>query len=467
MGRLNFRDAYEFGPYGVYDAGGLLGMLQAMMHQAQAEAASGLNPRMPGDERPTAPQTPDYGPTPPTRFTVRPFDAYLPMDTETDAGENGLLDRLLALQAEQSRYQPTPVNSGEMASAPPDPNFRQLSRAPFAMQPQGAIGSFNRAEDQSSRPYSSVGGRAFDLPHTSQGDKAAQSDHSFSERVQRYWDHPHPYGLVSVLKGALNNIEQAVQGSIDATSVPSTEEEAFRQNQGRERGPIGAWNALSVLAPASPGRVGGIVARRTSAGLHDDLRSLSPSRTAQGPSGFSNGMAVPAGAGLQSLMRAAPQTSGGLFGRGVEAGPLRSAAPSLAASWGLFGEGSLARPLPPVTLPPITLPRFPDRGRDLWKILQLYLRDTSGTGGGGGDGGDGGNEDGCDEEHRVASEECSQASRNGWKGQYSSGVYGDKRTIEDCVQTRLSERCGGGPIKPKRDLKPKQKPYSSSSRKKR
>jgi hypothetical protein len=45
-----------------------------------------------------------------------------------------------------------------------------------------------------------------------------------------------------------------VQSSIDATSTPSTEEEAFRQNLGRELGPIGAFKAASLQAPLSPAK---------------------------------------------------------------------------------------------------------------------------------------------------------------------------------------------------------------------
>ena len=487
MGRINLRDANEFDLYGVEGTGGLLGMLQAMIRQGQVEPRADLNPRNPGYETPTVPQMSDFGQTPPTRITVRPFDAYSPSDSEASGGEGGLLGRWLALQAEQSRDQSTPLESGQPQSAPYDPNFRQLSRAPIAVRSQGAIGPFNPPDDQSSPTYSPFGGStALDPLRTSrQGGKAAQPDRSFSDRIQASWDHPHPYGLISMLKGALNEIEQAVQGSIDATSVPSTEEEAFRQNQGRELGPIGALKGVSLLAPATAARVGGILARQTSDGLFNGLRSLSlsriggqgvdrlignakpsvrglpsPNRTlsagSQNAWGFSNEMAAPAGAGLQSVMRAAPQTRSGLFGSGVEAGPLWSAPQSLPVWWGFPGGGRLAPPLPPMTVPPIPVPRFPD-WRDLWKTLQLYARDTSGTGGGGGGGG---NEDGCDEERRVASEECLQASRNNWKGEYSSGVYGNPkkrpRTIDDCIKARLSERCGGGPLEYDRK---KTKPY--------
>jgi len=283
MGRINLRDANEFDPYGVEGTGGLLGMLQAMIRQGQVEPRADLNPRNPGYETPTVPQMSDFGQTPPTRITVRPFDAYSPSDSEASGGEGGRLGRWLALQAEQSRDQSTPLESGQPQSAPYDPNFRQLSRAPATVRLQGAMDPSYRQDDQSSPPYSSFADSTpLDLPRTSrQGDKAAQPDRSLSDRIQASWDHPHPYGLVAKLKEALNGIEQAVQGSIDATSVPSTEEEAFRQNQGRELGPIGAFKAVSALTPLNRGRVGGILAQTLRNGLRNGLTRPTDARTAE------------------------------------------------------------------------------------------------------------------------------------------------------------------------------------------
>jgi hypothetical protein len=294
MGRLNFRDANEFDPYGVEGTGGLLGMLQAMMQQGQVEPRADLNFRNPGYETPAVSQLSGFGQTPPIRITVRPFDAYSPSDSETSDGEGGLLGRLLALQAEQSRDQPTPVSSGLTQSAPYDPNFRQLSRAPIATRPQGAIGLFNPPRDQSGPSYSSFGDSApLDLRAPRQGNQAAQPDRSLSDRIQASWDHPHPYGLVAKLKEALNGIEQAVQGSIDATRVPSTEEEAFRQNQGRELGPIGALKGASLLAPVTPGRAGGILAQTLRNGLRNGLTRPTDARAAEqgSPRPFANSTA--------------------------------------------------------------------------------------------------------------------------------------------------------------------------------
>jgi hypothetical protein len=45
-------------------------------------------------------------------------------------GAGGLLGRLLALQTEQSRFQPFAGNGGRPSSLPSDPNFRQLARMP-------------------------------------------------------------------------------------------------------------------------------------------------------------------------------------------------------------------------------------------------------------------------------------------------------------------------------------------------
>ena len=84
--------------------------------------------------------------------------------------QGGLLGRLLALQAEQSRQQPFAGNNGPTSSEALDPNFRHLSRAPVVARPQGAIGPSNRPDDQSSLAYSPFrGGPSLDLPSMSPG----------------------------------------------------------------------------------------------------------------------------------------------------------------------------------------------------------------------------------------------------------------------------------------------------------
>jgi hypothetical protein len=411
MGRINFRDAYELDPYGAQRAGGLLGLLQAMMQQGQAEAGADFNPQNPGSQTPTIPEALDYGQTPRTRITVRPFDAYSPHDPETEGGEAGLLGRLLALQAEQSRYQPTAGNSGQTPFAPPDPNFRQLSRAPIAMRPQGEIAPFNPSDDRSNPSFSPFGDST--SPRASrQGGQAAQPDASLFNRLQAYWEHPHPYGLVSMLKEALNGMEQAVQGSIAATSVPSTEEEAFRQNQARELGPIGAWKAVSLLAPMSPGRAGRILARPFGDGLRKDVPwPPGPRLTGQGIDGsiantsawpvrsvsrdpnlspalqnsleLANGIAAPAGVAPRHSMQAARPATGGWFGKPIS--PWITTAPT-APTYppGLQGGGTLAPPIEPMPLPPIPRPRFPDWWSPAWRALRLDGTNFPGGGGGGG-----------------------------------------------------------------------------------
>lgn len=94
-------------------------------------------------------------------------------DPETYAGEGGLLGRLLALQAEQSRYQPVPESSRQPPSDTRNPNFRQVWRTRAAARPQGTIGPSNIPQDQSARSYSPFGeGAALDLLRTSQVQKS-------------------------------------------------------------------------------------------------------------------------------------------------------------------------------------------------------------------------------------------------------------------------------------------------------
>jgi hypothetical protein len=161
-----------------------------------------------------------------------------------DSPQGGLFGRLLALQAEQNGYQ---LGSNGLApSVPQNPDFRQISRAPIGIWPQGAIAPSDLPGDQSNLAQPPLG-----------ADLAAQPVRSFSDRLQAAWDHPHPYGLIRMFKEATNGMEQAVQGSIDATITPSTEEEAFRQRMGHELAAIGALKALSLRAPLTPGGASG------------------------------------------------------------------------------------------------------------------------------------------------------------------------------------------------------------------
>jgi uncharacterized membrane protein YgcG len=64
---------------------------------------------------------------------------------------------------------------------------------------------------------------------------------------------PHPRNLIALLSSTLRNIEDAVNGSIAATSIsPSTEGEAFLYNLARDRGVAGAFGAASTFGPAAP-----------------------------------------------------------------------------------------------------------------------------------------------------------------------------------------------------------------------
>jgi len=79
--------------------------------------------------------------------------------------QSGLVGRLAALQAEQSRYQPLSGNDGAAPPVSRDPNFRQLSREPVANRPQVASDTPTRSADQRSPAYSSAdGSTSFDSP---------------------------------------------------------------------------------------------------------------------------------------------------------------------------------------------------------------------------------------------------------------------------------------------------------------
>lgn len=109
-----------------------------------------------------------------------------------------------------------------------------------------------------------------------------QPQRTFPSRLQRYWEHPHPYGLIAMLKSTLDSIDDAVNGSIAATGVsPSTEEEAYRYNQARDRGEIGAFRAAADFSPAVPEFAGPLLVVARSAGQcprpsKGALRTLAP-----------------------------------------------------------------------------------------------------------------------------------------------------------------------------------------------
>jgi hypothetical protein len=270
MGDLNLRDAVDFDPE-TYSGqgGGLLGRLQAIVQPNQFQLNADLGSPSNG--------APEFNP-----------GSY-------DSPQGGLFGRLLALQAEQSQYQPAQETNGPAPSALGDPNFRQISPAPIGIRPQGAIAPSDLPDEQSNPAYAAVG-----------ADLAAQPQRSFADRLQASLNHPDPRGLIAMFKGGTNGIVQAVQGSIDATSTPSTEEEAFRQNMGRELGPIGALKALSLRAPLSPASTGGfwrgIANLALSRGASSAAAGINPwgpkpiapqGEPADGPSGIGSGQPMP------------------------------------------------------------------------------------------------------------------------------------------------------------------------------
>ncbi len=271
MGGLNLRDGYEFDPEAYAgEGGGILGMLNRYMQQ-QNQQQQGV----------------DFGSTPNGAPEFGPEISFSP--------QGGLLGSLMSLQAEQSAYQPAAVIGGQAPPAWPNPNFRQLARLPNATLAQGMIGRSSLPGDQPNSAISQSG-----------ADPAAQPQRSLADRLQAYWDHPDPHGLIAMLKAASNGAAQAVQGSIDATSTPSTEEEAFRHNLGRELGPIGALKGASLQVLPAPGAatgVAGLIAKaligRAASSVVAGISPLNPKPVASGeqpkggPLGIVSGRPMP------------------------------------------------------------------------------------------------------------------------------------------------------------------------------
>lgn len=435
MARLNFRDTYPFDPYDAENAGGLLGMLQAIVQQGQAGMAAGLDPRASGNEISGLPQAADYGHAPPTRITVRPPDPYSRPE-ETQGGDGDLLGRLLALQAEQSRYQPSLGNDAHWQPTP-NPNFRQLSRMPVEAPQEGSNRTLDKSDNQLMQPHSPLeGSNAGDLSWVPQSDKTAQLDRSLSDRIQSSWDHPHPYGLISMLKGALDGMKVAVQSAYDATSEPSTEEEAFRQNLGREMGPIGAWDAVSSLPS---GRTTKFFARPFTKvpRIGPQPVPLDRRMTTQGTDG------------------PIAKTNASVDGRPLGAYETRN--------WPKLQGGDLGPATAHRPLPPIPEPALPDWMEVEWKRPGRDKSGGDGGGGGGagggggrgGAGGDGGGDgrDDCAEEIRSARERCQKAKDNNWKSEVAVGPFKKKSkgrwTVEDCMRGFVSERCLGNLVEKK------------------
>jgi hypothetical protein len=83
-----------------------------------------------------------------------------------DSTQGGLLGRLLALQAEQSLYQPSAGNARFAPAVSADPNFRQLSRTPVAGRTQSSTNALTRSADQPSPTSSIAADPAFESPST-------------------------------------------------------------------------------------------------------------------------------------------------------------------------------------------------------------------------------------------------------------------------------------------------------------
>lgn len=113
MAGLNSSASYEFDPgiSGGPRSGGLLGMLQRAMQEQNLQQ-----------------QRADY--------TAQPGASAV---GGSDAPPGGLLGRLLAFQAAQRQPESFGRGSGQIPSAPADPNFRRLVRVSPAVQSQGGI----------------------------------------------------------------------------------------------------------------------------------------------------------------------------------------------------------------------------------------------------------------------------------------------------------------------------------------
>lgn len=122
-------------------------------------------------------------------------------------------------------------------------------------------------------------------------------------------------------------------------------------------------------------------------------------------------------------LRRVPSDSDGVGGSGAEASRKRSRVKS--------------PPLVPNQVPPGN---------------EAYSSSGGSTGGGGGGGSTGGgeeNQDGCDEERRVAEQDCLDAM-TGRKGRTNLGPWakrpGKRFNFDDCVRGQLSKRCGGNQL---------------------
>ena len=96
-------------------------------------------------------------------------------------------------------------------------------------------------------------------------DLSQRPQRPFSQRLEDAWDHPTPFGLIAYIKAAVN-AARAIPGVMDDAATwtgpsPSTEEEAYRYNQARDRLPGAAFNVVQEFAPGIPRGAGGVLGR--------------------------------------------------------------------------------------------------------------------------------------------------------------------------------------------------------------
>src|SRR5260221_2817087 len=124
-----------------------------------------------------------------------------PEDSSDSYGspKGGLLGRLLSLQAEQGQYQSLAGSSRQTPTDWQTGDAGQPPRARLVVRPHRAPGAYDPPDGESEPAYSPDGA----------GARAPLARRSFSDLLQASWDQPHPHGLLTIIKDALNGIEQS------------------------------------------------------------------------------------------------------------------------------------------------------------------------------------------------------------------------------------------------------------------
>jgi hypothetical protein len=133
-----------------------------------------------------------------------------------------------------------------------------------------------------SQPFEPVGSApSFDpsKPFDAVGESKAP-DTSISGRLKNMWEKATPGGPLWMAKQAVEGMQGSVQSSADAMSEPTTEEGAYFQNQGREKGPGYAMQAAQFMTPAAPGGTGGIFAAPIRSARELEVPAAIPNREA-------------------------------------------------------------------------------------------------------------------------------------------------------------------------------------------